>query len=426
MWGMHMANGTVSNRWLVVMGAILVQSALGAIYAWSVFTAPLKAAPYNFTAAQTQAIFSAGLFTFALVMIFAGIQMRKYGPRPLAVASGIVLGIGYVLGGLLGSSFLMQLICIGIIGGAGIGIGYVVPIAVGMKWFPDKKGLVSGLAVAGFGFGAVIWVKVAGSWFGLIAKYGVQNVFMYYGIAFMILVLIGSRWMVNPPEGYVPKGYVPPVPLNPGSGAASAVMECTWQTMLTRGQFWTLWFIFVFGGMAGLMVIGNIVLFGKDSLKTAGLTPESAAAAAGTAMAWYAIFNGLGRIAWGKICDSIGPRLSIFIMSLIQGFLMLTLFKMGTSPLLLALCASAIGFNFGANFALMPTGCAVVFGTKNIGSNYPFLFTAYGIAGIAGPMIGGFVRDTTGTFLWAFIPAGIVCLLGSILALSLKVPRLHA
>lgn len=214
---------------MVVVGAVLIQLALGAIYAWSVFTTALKSAPYNFTAVQTQAIFSAGLFTFALVMIFAGIQMKKIGPRPLAVASGLLLGAGYILGSFLGSSFIMQLILIGIVGGAGIGLGYVVPIAVGMKWFPDKKGLVAGLAVAGFGFGATIWVKVAGSWFGLIAKYGVQNVFLYYGITFMVLVLIGSIWMVNPPEGYAPKGYALPVPQKPAAGKAAVSNDCTWQ-----------------------------------------------------------------------------------------------------------------------------------------------------------------------------------------------------
>lgn len=408
---------------MVVVGAVLIQLALGAIYAWSVFTTALKSAPYNFTASQTQAIFSAGLFTFALVMIFAGIQMKKIGPRPLAVASGLVLGAGYILGSFLGSSFIMQLICIGIIGGAGIGLGYVVPIAVGMKWFPDKKGLVAGLAVAGFGFGATIWVKVAGSWFGLIAKYGVQNVFLYYGITFMVLVLIGSIWMVNPPEGYAPKGYAPPVPQKPAAGKAALSNDCTWQEMLPRYQFWALWLIFVFGGMAGLMVIGNIGLFGKDALMNAGMEAKAATAAAGTAMAWYAIFNGLGRIVWGRLCDSLGPKWSIFMMTIVQGCLMLVLFKMGSSPLLLAIFASAIGFNFGGNFSLMPTGCANIFGTRNVGSNYPFLFTAYGIAGIVGPMLGGFVRDTTGTFLWAFIPAGIACLVGALLSLTIRVPK---
>ncbi len=396
-----------------------MQLALGAIYAWSVFTPYLKTEPYNFTAAQTQAIFSAGLFSFAFVLIFAGIWMKKTGPRPLAVASALVLGGGYILGSFLGSSFFMQLVCLGIIAGAGIGLGYVVPIAVGMKWFPDKKGLVSGLAVAGFGFGATIWVKVAGSWFGLIETYGVQQVFLFYGIAFTALVLIGSLWMINPPEGYRPPGQASGTSGSGGSCVPPAA-DITWQQMIGRGQFWILWLIYCFGAIAGLMVIGNIVLFGRDALQNSGLSPEGAAAAAGTAMAWYAIFNGLGRIVWGKISDSIGPRQSILLNTLIQGGLLLTLYSMGNSPLLLAVYASAIGFNYGGYFALMPTGCAVLFGAKNIGSNYPFLFTAYGVAGIAGPMLGGFVRDATGSYLWAFIPAGIACLLGAFLALTLR------
>ncbi|WP_316369209.1 MFS transporter [Candidatus Thiodiazotropha sp. CDECU1] len=146
------------NRWLVVFGAILIQLALGAIYAWSVFTALLTdpAGPYAFSASETAWIFSAGLATFAIVMVMAGRWLPKIGPRSLAVSGGLLLGTGYVLGGLFGSSFWAQLIFIGLIGGAGIGLGYVVPIAVGVKWFPDRKGLITGLAVAGFGFGAII------------------------------------------------------------------------------------------------------------------------------------------------------------------------------------------------------------------------------------------------------------------------------
>ena len=414
-----MADGKVSNRWLVVLGAILIQLALGAIYAWSLFTTALRNDPYSFSAAQTQAIFSAGLFTFALVMIFAGIRMKTSGPRVLAAAGGIVLGLAYILGWLFGSSFWGQFITIGILGGAGIGLAYVVPIAVGMKWFPDKKGLISGIAVAGFGFGATIWVKVGGSWFGLVEKYGVQSVFLYYGIAFLIMVLIGSKWMVNPPEGYVPPGYKPPEP-KPGSPEKHILIDCVWQEMLSRAHFWTIWMIFVFSGLAGLMVIGTIQIFGIDALQGRGLPAAAAAAAAGTAMAWYAIFNGLGRIAWGKISDSIGAKWAIFLMTFLQGLLMLTFFYVGTTPLLLTLYACAIGFNFGGNFALFPVSCAELFGTRNIGSNYPFVFTAYGIGGIIGPMLGGFVRDSTGNLLLAFIPAGIACLLGSVLALTIR------
>lgn len=414
-----MASGKIKNRWFVVIGAVLIQLALGALYAWSLFTKALQEDPYNFTTSQTQAIFTSAIVTFAIVMIFAGIQMKKFGPKVFAITGGLVLGAGYILGSFLGSSFLMQFICIGIIGGAGIGLAYVVPIAVGMKWFPDHKGFISGLAVAGFGFGATIWVKVGGSWFGLVDNYGVQAVYLYYGIAFIVMVLIGSIWMVNPPEGYVPAGYIPPEKNN-NSKHGAKLHDFTWQEMITKFSFWAIWLIFIFSGMAGLLVIGTIRLFGIDTLQASGMDVARAGAAAGTAMAWYAIFNGLGRITWGKISDIIGPEVAIFLMCFVQGFLMLTFYNFGTTPFMLAAYACAIGFNFGGNFALFPVATADLFGTKNVGSNYPFVFTAYGIAGITGPMLGGFVRDNTGSFLLAFIPAGIVCFIGAVIAIIIK------
>ena len=158
----------ITNRWIVVAGAILIQLALGAIYAWSVFTRLLteETGIYNFSAQEAAWVFSAGLATFAVVMVLGGKWQAKSGPTIVAFTGGLVLGLGYILGGLLGGSFWAQFFFIGIIGGAGIGLAYVVPIAVGVKWFPDKKGLITGLAVAGFGFGATIWVKLADSWFG--------------------------------------------------------------------------------------------------------------------------------------------------------------------------------------------------------------------------------------------------------------------
>ena len=211
----------VLNRWLVVIGAILGQLCLGAIYAWSVFTKqitlPIADGGYGFSATQAAWVISAGLATFAVFTIIAGRLQLKYGPRPIAILGGIVLGLGYILGGFLGKTFPAQLLCIGIIGGAGIGLAYVVPIAVGVKWFPDKKGMIAGLAVAGFGFGATLWVKLAGSWFGgllnttnVFGLPGVQSVFVIYGIAFAALVLIGSIVMVNPPPGWKPAGWSPP------------------------------------------------------------------------------------------------------------------------------------------------------------------------------------------------------------------------
>jgi MFS family permease len=388
------------NRWLIVVGAIAIQLALGAIYAWSVFTARLTdtAGTYAFTASQTAWVFSAGLATFATVMVLAGRVLPRLGPRPLTIAGGLLLGGGYVLGGFFGDSFWVQLVCIGFVGGAGIGLAYVVPISVCVKWFPDKKGLITGLAVAGFGFGATIWVKLAGSWFGgllnttsVFGLPGVQSVFVIYGIALAALVLFGSLVMVNPPDDYVPSGWSPPVTENNDHEGA---VEFGARDMLRTPQFYMLWSVFMFAGVSGLMVIYCIKLFGIDELEYHGIA--GAGAITGTAMAWYAIFNGIGRIAWGSISDRIGRKSTITLMAALQGLTMLMTYHVFISFGLVygfVVAAALIGFNYGGSFALFPAITADYFGNRNVGSNYGWMFTAYGVAGLAGPLLAGYFKD---------------------------------
>ena len=441
-----MSNETVPkkimNRWIVVVGAILIQLSLGAIYAWSVFTKKItipidQGGEYGFSAIQAARIFEAGLAIFALVMLFAGRWQAKVGPRKVAMAGGIVLGAGYILGGLLGKTFAAQLICIGIIGGAGIGLAYVVPIAVCVKWFPDKKGLITGLAVAGFGFGATIWVKLAGSWFGGLLDTtnafglpGVQSVFLIYGVVFMAMVLLGSIVMVNPPAGWKPAGWNPAAAALQKSNNVSGNVDLTAGEMVGTAQYWGLLLMFIGSALAGLMVIYCIRLFGIDSLQAnvEGMDAATAGKWAGTAMAWYAILNGLGRIIWGSLSDKIGRKTALFLMCLIQGIMMLLFFKVGASPIGLIIGACVIGFNFGGNFALFPTATADFFGNKSVGSNYPWVFLAYGVAGIAGPEIAGYFKDNAvdiNDWFKPFMIAGISCLAAAALGLLLKPPK-HA
>ncbi|NOR37470.1 MAG: MFS transporter [Woeseiaceae bacterium] len=423
-----MANDvTTPNRWLIVVGAVLIQLALGAIYAWSVFTARLTdaAGAYAFTASQTAWVFSAGLATFATVMVLAGRILPRVGPRALTIAGGLMLGGGYVLGGLFGDSFWIQLLSIGIVGGAGIGLAYVVPIAVCVKWFPDRKGMITGLAVAGFGFGATIWVKLAGSWFGgllnttsVFGLPGVQSVFVIYGFALAALILLGSIVMVNPPADYLPSGWTPPVTENNDHEGA---VEFRARDMLRTPQFYMLWSVFMFASIAGLMVIYCIKLFGIDALEHHGVA--GAGAITGTAMAWYAIFNGVGRIAWGSISDRIGRKTTIMLMAVLQGLTMLMTYHVFISFGLVygfIVAAALIGFNYGGSFALFPAITADYFGNKNVGSNYGWMFTAYGVAGLAGPLLAGYFKDAAqgaaqpAVWMTPFIIAGGVCLLGAV------------
>ena len=412
-------NSKVMNRWLVVVGAIIIQLCLGAIYAWSVFTPQLKEA--GWTAAQTQAVFAAGLAFFAIVMVIAGRLMPKIGPRVLAMAGGVVLGIGYLLAGLFGgTNFWAIFIFIGVIGGSGIGLAYVVPIAVGMRWFPDKKGLITGLAVAGFGFGAMLWVKLAGTWGNLIFDLGLNTTFTIYGIVFFISVVIGGIWMVFPPEGWKPEGWTPPEPAQ--GSAASGTTDFTSGEMLKTPQFYMILITFAFGASAGLMSIGLMKLFPIHALTAAGIA--NASAVAGTAMAvFFSLANGIGRIAWGAMSDKLGRKTSIVIMMGTQGIIVILFQWMAGTPALLYLGAALIGFNFGGNFALFPTMPADTFGTKYVGQNYGWVFLAYGIGGIFGPILGGRLGDM-GNFPLAFTICGVLCLSAAILIYFVKPPQI--
>ena len=434
-----MAEQKPMNRWLVVVGAILIQLCLGAIYAWSVFTPKLtmpiaKGGMYEFSAAQANWIFSVGLLVFATTVILAGRLMGKLGPRKLAMASAVVLGAGYMLGGLLGNTFAMQLIFIGIIGGFGIGLGYVVPIAVGVKWFPDKKGMVTGLAVAGFGFGAMIWVKSADTWFNLLDTLnlfdlgGVQSTFLLYGCIFFIFILLGSIVMMDPPAGWLPEGWKPPAPSATGT-AASGMLDFQPSEMIKTPQFYILWFTFLVSAMAGLMIIGNIKLFGIDAMKAAGVPVAEASAITGTALAFLAIFNGLGRIVWGTLSDKIGRKVAILLMLLLQAIIMFLFYKMGSVSATLIAGACIIGFNFGGNFALFPAATADYFGNKNVGLNYGYILLSYGIAGVAGPQIAAYFKDAAkgnpdpAFWIKPFTIAAVACVAGVILMAFAKPPK---
>jgi len=418
-----------------VAGAILIQLALGALYAWSVFTRLLTdpEGAYRFSATETAWIFSAGLATFALVMVLAGRWQARIGPRLMSALGGLLLGLGFVLGGFLGGTFWAQFLFIGVVAGAGIGLAYVVPIAVGVKWFPDRKGMITGLAVAGFGFGATIWVKLAGSWFGgllntteVFGLPGVQSVFVIYGILFTALVLMGSIVMVDPPEGYSPTGS------DPADAASAAKRNGTGFSpgqMLRTPQFYAIWLVFAASAIAGLMVIYCIQLFGIDALQYRGV--PNAIVITGTAMAWYAIFNGLGRILWGVISDRIGRKRAIIAMSACQGVIMLAMyhgfinFGLATG---LVVGASFIGFNYGGIFALFPAITADYFGDQQVGRNYGWVFTAYGVAGLLGPLLAGVFKDSAAAggspavWMTPFLIAGIACLVGALIMLFTRTP----
>ncbi len=303
-----------------------------------------------------------------------------------------------------------MLVGIGLVGGAGIGLAYVVPIAVGMRWFPDHKGMISGVAVAGFGFGAMAWIKLAGAWGDLIDRIGLDGTFRVYGVTFAVLVGLGSLAMTMPPKGWRPAGFTP------AEAAGEGAEDFTHREMLRTPQFHLISLTFMVSAGAGLMAIGVMKLYPVELLTDGGLSEDEASAIAGTAMAvFFSLANGVGRLVWGTLSDKLGRRRSIVTMTATQGVLFLLFTVMAGNEYTLYLAATLIGFNFGGNFALFPAITADEFGNRAVADNYPWVFLSYGVGGIVFPILGGWLGDA-GNFGVAFAVSGVMCLAGALAA----------
>ncbi|MFX1513402.1 MAG: OFA family MFS transporter [Promethearchaeota archaeon] len=403
----------IFNRYLVVLGALVIQLCLGSIYAWSIFQASLKDVPYEWDELFTQLPFSTGLASFAVVMVIAGRWQDKIGPTKVASLGGILLGTGYMLAFLVdplfGDSepifgFMWLMVTYGVISGAGIGLAYVCPIASLVKWFPDIKGLITGIAVAGFGAGALIFAQAETILID-INNDEVGLAFLVLGIIYLILVVVSAQLLRNPPEGWLPAGYTPPE----HQTESQIGKDYEWQEMMRTPQFWLLWTMFIFGAAAGLMTIGNVKSFVQDQ------NTSIDAAMAATIVGLLSICNAAGRIVWGAVSDRIGRIYTLIIMFSILGVTMV-IYGNVTELIFLTLGAMVIGFCFGGNFALFPSTTADYFGSKNVGQNYGIVFTAYGVAGVSAGFIAGFIVDTTDSYLLAFILMGVLVFIAVALA----------
>ena len=390
------------NRWIVVVGAILIQLALGTIYSWGPLT--IFVSPYVHEIEEvTVYVFGVGLLSFAVTMIFAGQLQQKYGPRNIAILGGVLMGGGVILSSMM-TTFLGLLITYGIIFGMGIGFGYVCPIAAAGKWFPDKKGFINGIAVAGFGAGAFI--------FNFVIKALAPNIplmFIILGLIYLVLVIGGAMMLSNPPEGWTPAGWTPPAP-SEESGISG--LEFDRGQTIKLPQFWMLWIAFALSALSGLMIIGSYSAFIKQYLLVDFVLIGSLAA----------LFNGLGRILWGKLADIITYKKAMLVMFLTQAILLFIYFTTNFNEVYFLILTCAIFFCFGGNFSLFPTATSDLFGSKNLGPNYGIVFTAYGIAGFIGAVGVNLVVTIFGSYLLLFIVMGIMSLGSTALVYLIKPP----
>jgi len=440
-----MAGEKTFNRWLVVVGAMLIQVSLGAVYIYSVFKPSLIAKFPTWSATDLALPSQLILAFFAMGVIFAGKIQDKIGPRIVATVGGAMLGAGLIIAS-FATDLMMFTIAFSVIGGLGIGTAYVCPIATCVKWFPDKRGMITGLAVAGFGAGALVFTPIAKAF---IASSGIMATFMYLGIIFLVAVVLGAQLMIVPPAGYKPEGWNPPAAPAPGAGKVSGG-DFTTMEMLRTPQFYLLWITYFAGCMAGLMIIMNITnmwqspsmidlakampTVSKDAFKT--VADQGA-----LAVMIVAILNAAGRLVWGQVSDIIGRKTTLMILFAYAGVIMLLL-NTFTSYTMFLVGVCSVGFCFGGFLGLYPAVTADYFGTKNVGANYGFMFAAFGAGGLLGPWLapklmtivgqipyeamdkGAMVvkQFAAGNYSTSFTIAGVMCLASIGIVWMLKTP----
>jgi OFA family oxalate/formate antiporter-like MFS transporter len=399
------------GRWLLVGAALLLQFSIGAVYAWSVFSKALKEAG----AFELTTVEAAIPFEVTIGMIFIGsyiggqIQDRK-GPRIVALVGGVIYAVGVVLASFAHSHDQLWLLVLGygVISGFGLGFAYIVPIAMLQKWFPDKRGLITGLAVGGFGFGAVLTAPLA-EW--LISQEPDQptRAFLWLGIAYLVMSLVGASVFRNPPEGYVVPGFE-----KSSAGGEATAKEYDQGEALRTPQWYLLTAILTLSVTAGISLIAVVAGSAAD---IAGFSTLGAASLVGA----LGLFNGAGRILWGWLSDRIGKMPAFMGILGIQG-LCLILIPHASSPALFAVLAALVYTCYGGGFGTMPSTAGKFFGVANAGAIYGLMLVGWSIGGIIGPLLIASLIGDDKAYTLGFTVVGVIALAGLALPLVTRKP----
>jgi OFA family oxalate/formate antiporter-like MFS transporter len=399
------------SRWWRVVGGLSMNLALGTLYAWSVFVAPLEK-QFGWKRAQTSMVFTIAVVVFALTFVVAGRIQDKFGPFYCSLVGGILVSLGFFLCAYT-TSLTYLYICFGVIGGLGNGFGYATPIPVMAKWFPDKRGLAVGLAVGGYGAGSAIFGPL--SLYVLIPAYGWQTTFQILGGCFLVMTLVGAFLLKNPPAGYKPAGWVPTA----AAKAAATTYEFSPGEVLRTPTFYFMWVAYALGCSAGLMVISQLVPFAKSVKIPAG-------ALLAMTMVIGACGNASGRILSGWMSDKLGRINVLRTMIGISMIAMPALYAAGGEVALLYLAVFVVYWCYGTQLSVNGSATSDFWGTKNAGINYGMLFTAWGVAGIIGPLIGGKLFDKYHDYQAAFYAAAALAAVALICEMLAKRPVARA
>jgi len=389
----------INRGWIVVAAGLCINLMFGVLYTWSIFAANL-ASVYNWTSFEASLPYTVAIGMFAAVMLIGGRLQDAFGPRVVVSAGGVLTGAGLVLSSVF-PSLTGVILCFGVLTGAGIGMGYSATSPAAIKWFrPAQKGLITGIVVTGFGLASLYIAPLTK---GLIASYGVFSTFKILGFAFGLLIVGFAQLLSVPSRSPAPA-------VNPT--IAITKDDYTWREMLKTPQFYLLWLMFLAGSMAGLMLIGHLAKIA---------TLQTGANMGVALVAMIAISNALGRPVAGFVSDKLGRGRTMAILYLLQGATLLMFSHFDSFATILA-GSMVVTFSYGAMLAVYPSAIGDFYGTRNIGFNYAILFTAWGVAGLSGPLAAGWILDHTGGYGTAFLIASVLCFFAAGLGLVVRAP----
>ena len=403
-----MASARLPNRWGIAVAAVIMQICLGAVYGWSVFVKPLIAVEH-WKLTDVSLNFTLAIFFLGVGTVIGGLWQDRVGPRKVATVAGILYGIGYMVAGFAAAHHSLQGLYLGYgaLTGIGMGMGYICPVATLVKWFPDRRGLMTGVAVCGYGFGALIMSPFA-AW--EIIHHGIPATFWTLGVVYMIVVVLAAQFYANPPQGWRPAGWEPRTSV----AKAASTYNFTVSEAMRTWQFYLLFALLFLNVSAGIMIISQASPMAQQIV---GMTVLQAAGMVGV----ISICNGLGRVFWAWVSDSLGRARVYLLLYLIQVIIFFLLPHIRDLRLFTAAFA-VIGLCYGGGFGTMPSFTADFFGAKYMGGIYGWILLAWGLAAIPSPIMIAHVRQNTGSYAPAIMVIAIVMLVSLILPLIARRP----
>jgi OFA family oxalate/formate antiporter-like MFS transporter len=396
-----------SKRWGIAAAGVLLQVALGAVYAWSVFRKPL-ATQFHWSIPEVTMTFTICIFVVGFAAFFGGLWNVRSGPRVVAMTGGLLYGLGIFLASFTNGNLWWLYFSYGVIGGIGIGFAYIIPVAVLLKWFPDKRGLITGVAVGGFGVGALVTAPLATH---LIETVGVMTTFAYLGVGYLVVCVGAGYFMENPPAGWVPEGWTP----SSAQTSTRVARDFTFAEALKSWQWYALWLLLFLNTSAGISIISQEAPMFQE---LAGVSAIVAAGMVGIA----SIGNALGRIFWAFMSDYLSRRYTFLVMFLLQAVLFWLLPNINTT-VPLTVVTFIVLMCYGGGFGTMPAFAADYFGPRYVGPIYGLMLTAWGFASAFGPLLIANMRQASGKYSGGLHVLAVILLVSALLPFLVRPPK---